>query len=258
MLCFAVNLFSALFSPRRREVTYVWRMWREWANVLHSYIWDWHTHIYLQLIWIYIFRSKTWRLKWILDNGEHMSPINSNTVGVAAAGNRCRRRRLFHTQNTYHQHSYRIYENWPTIWNESIAHDADGGTHTLTHTNSLSLTSDEPRTCVEAQWTGTREMINEVVLMFLFQNVAHQFWYVCAHWGNIFRMARTLVCVEPKHISFVSLGLNSNRSTIVVDSPYRWAIDVSCAEMALFCFDVLDRMMYNWPTVQRKKRKDKK
>lgn len=41
-------------------------------------------------------------------------------------------------------------------------------------------------------------MINEVfVLMLLYQNVAHQFWLVCAHRG----MARALlVRTEPKHI----------------------------------------------------------
>lgn len=37
---------------------------------------------YLQLICIHIFRSQTWLLKWMPDNEEHMSPINSGTAGA--------------------------------------------------------------------------------------------------------------------------------------------------------------------------------
>lgn len=93
-----------------------------------------------------------------------------------------------------------VYENWP---NNMERIDCARRRWRHTHTRTHFRWTDEH--AAKHQWTGTHaKWLMKSYWCFCFKIVAHQFRYVCAHWGNIFRMARTLVCVEPKHISVVS------------------------------------------------------
>lgn len=188
-----------------------------------------------------------------------MSPINSDTAGaVAAAGYcrcRCRRRcRFCRPENACHQHKN---------WQEKYV-IAGARTHSLTH----SLTS------LQMKWEHAAKHSEPEHGKWLMKS----YWCFCSKtWHiNFGSCARIEVkCFRAQaHCVHAIFGLASKSARCVWEelldyccrcrrrrrraSSSRWLPTSFSFEMVSLCFDVSDRIMYNWPTVHEEEKKKKR